>query len=172
MLPRFTSRSSGTSARHTREWACTAPCRRSESREPNAARPRPPFAIPATRLGVLACVLRFETGLYQCWKFSRGRDGESKARAMRRMRGCPEAPGMGLDDRSADRQPDAHAVGLRREEGVEDAIGSRRIQSHARVFDRNEYAGLFGGFRGYRQYSRAVRDCRSEEHTSELQSPC
>jgi len=38
---------------------------------------------------------------------------------------------MGLDDRPADRQPDAHAVGLRREEGVEDAIGSGRIQPHA-----------------------------------------
>jgi hypothetical protein len=30
---------------------------------------------------------------------------------------------MDLDDRSADREPNAHAVGFGREEGLEDAIG-------------------------------------------------
>ena len=52
---------------------------------------------------------------------------ELKDGAVRRVRRRPETPAMDLDDRSADREPNAHAVGFGREEGLEDAIGGRRI---------------------------------------------
>ena len=65
---------------------------------------------------------------------------------------------MRLDDRSADGEPHAHAVGFRREEGLEDAISGRRIHSRTRILDRNKHAARFGTFRRYRQYLRAIHD--------------
>src|SRR5258708_765617 len=43
---------------------------------------------------------------------------------------------MGVDDRPADRQPHAHAVGLHREEGVEEAVHDFRSEVRTRILDR------------------------------------
>jgi hypothetical protein len=59
---------------------------------------------------------------------------------------------MRLDDRSADGEPHTHAVRFRREQGLEDAIGYRRIYARARILDRNEHAARLDAFRRYRQY--------------------
>jgi hypothetical protein len=46
---------------------------------------------------------------------------------------------MLLDDRPADRQPHAHAVRLRREEGVEQPVDIFWLDSDAGILDRNEH---------------------------------
>jgi FixJ family two-component response regulator len=60
---------------------------------------------------------------------------ESEHRAARHAGRDPKAAAMGIDDASADRQAHAHTVGLRREEGIEDAIGGRGIESRAGILD-------------------------------------
>jgi hypothetical protein len=65
---------------------------------------------------------------------------------------------MGMNDRSADRKSHTHAIGLRREEGIENPIGYRRIDSYPRIFDRHQQPVWFGGFRGYGKHLLAVRD--------------
>src|SRR5216684_7945808 len=53
------------------------------------------------------------------WRYLR--HSESEDSAARHARRRPELPAMRRDDRSADRQPHAHALGLGREKGFEDA---------------------------------------------------
>jgi hypothetical protein len=43
-----------------------------------------------------------------------------------------------INDRAADRQAHPHSAGLRREEGIEDVLGDRRIQPRPGVFHRNQ----------------------------------
>ena len=57
---------------------------------------------------------------------------------------------MSPDDRLADPEPHAHAIRLRREEGVENAIGRSRVEARASVFDGDEHARRFDGLRCYR----------------------
>ena len=64
---------------------------------------------------------------------------------------------MSPDDRLADPEPHAHAIRLRREEGVENAIGRSRVEARASVFDGDEHARRFDGLRCYCQRLRAVR---------------
>ena len=40
---------------------------------------------------------------------------------------------MSLDDRAADRQPDTHAAGLRRVEGIKELVHALMINAHARI---------------------------------------
>jgi hypothetical protein len=63
---------------------------------------------------------------------------------------------MLLDNRPADRQPHAHAIRLRREEGVEQAADMFRLDSGAAILHRDEY--LIGPFlaRSYPQLAMAV----------------
>src|SRR5258708_33964694 len=65
---------------------------------------------------------------------------------------------MGADDRPADRESHAHALGLRREEGVEDPIGYRRIKPRSAILDRDPQPAWFHGFPGYCPSLRAVPD--------------
>ena len=51
-----------------------------------------------------------------------GRDRELKSRAVGMVRPSPQPAAVRFDDRAADRQPHAHAVGFGGEEGVEQLI--------------------------------------------------
>src|SRR6478672_13447331 len=50
---------------------------------------------------------------------SGGRDRELKESTLRFARDCPQPSAVGFDDRAADRQAYAHALGLGRVEGLE-----------------------------------------------------
>ena len=101
--------------------------------------------------------LRRGCRLLRCWRLpSVGWQSELKDGAVRRVRRRPETPAMRLDDRSADGDPHTHTVRFRREQGLEDAIGCRRIYARARILDRNKHAARFDAFRRYRQYLRAI----------------
>src|SRR6266436_2967197 len=67
----------------------------------------------------------------------------------------PYAAVMLLDNRPADRQPDAHAFRLRREEGVEQPVDIFRLDADAGILDRNEH--LIGPVlaRSYQQFVTA-----------------
>src|SRR5882724_9659711 len=52
----------------------------------------------------------------------------------------PQPPAMGFDNRAADREAHAHAVGLRRVEGVENVFESLRRQSRTRISHPYEHA--------------------------------
>src|SRR6266852_248756 len=47
---------------------------------------------------------------------------------------------MGVDDRPADRQPHAHAIGLGGVEGVEQAVHGLRGEPRTRILDRNQHS--------------------------------
>ena len=66
---------------------------------------------------------------------------------------------MPLDNRPADRQPHAHAIRLRREEGVEQPANVFRLDSGAGIFHRNKY--LIGPVlaRSYPQFAMAFCHC-------------
>src|SRR3981081_680127 len=59
----------------------------------------------------------------------RARQGELKYGAARFIRLCPQPAPMGIDDRSADRQPHPHAAGLRGVESLENALDVVRINA-------------------------------------------
>jgi len=46
---------------------------------------------------------------------------------------------MSLDNRTADRQAHAHAIRLRREEGIEQLTGVRRVDANTAIPDLNQY---------------------------------
>src|SRR5882757_10051324 len=54
--------------------------------------------------------------------------------------GCPQPPTMGLDDRAADREAHAHAVGLRRVEGFKETRQALRAQPVADIPHRDAHA--------------------------------
>ena len=56
---------------------------------------------------------------------------EGGTRAVVRL--CPEATVVSLDDGAADKQPDAHAVALRRVEGIEQAIRALAVEARASI---------------------------------------
>src|SRR3954468_11723690 len=64
-------------------------------------------------------------------KIGGDRKRESGTRTIVRLR--PQAAVMLLDDRAADRQPDAHAVALRRVKGVKQSVHALAIDAHAGV---------------------------------------
>ena len=63
---------------------------------------------------------------------------------------------MLLDNRPADRQPEAHAFRLRCEEGVEQLADRFRLDPDAGILDRNEYLVGPVHSRSYLQYATAV----------------
>ena len=65
---------------------------------------------------------------------------------------------MGVDDRPTDRQPHAHAAGLRREEGVEEAVHCFRSEPRTRILDRNEQIAGPVDLRSYPQHPRLAHD--------------
>ena len=56
-------------------------------------------------------------------------------RAMGRISGHPHSSAMRFDDRVADRQAHPHTAGLRRVEGLEDAVEFVRSQSRPGILD-------------------------------------
>jgi len=77
---------------------------------------------------------------------------------LRRVGPRRQSPAMGLDDRSADRDAHAHAVGLGGEGGLEDAIGRGGIQPRAAIRDRHAYLARSDGLLRYRQHLRLAPD--------------
>src|SRR5260370_28734447 len=65
---------------------------------------------------------------------------------------------MSLDDRAADRQPYAHAFGFGGEEGVEDAVHVRWIESRTDIRDRDQHVARLLELRNNPQYPRPVHD--------------
>jgi len=63
-----------------------------------------------------------------------------KYRATGSVRGKPQPTFVGLDDRTADRQPHPHAIGFGREERVEYPIDILRTDSCTGVRNRDHYA--------------------------------
>ena len=90
-------------------------------------------------------------------RFSIHRQCELKRAAGTEIASGPYAAAMLLDDRPADRQPHAHAIGLRRKEGVEQPADMFRRDSGAGILHRNEY--LIGPVlaRAYQQFATGPR---------------
>ena len=65
---------------------------------------------------------------------------------------------MRFDDRTADRQPHPQTAGLRRVEGREEVLKTRRSQSRPRILHRDQHAVRFGLSGGDEQLSRPFRD--------------
>jgi len=65
---------------------------------------------------------------------------------------------MGLDDRAAYRQPHAHALSLRRIEGVEEAVGTLPLQSRARILHGDQHAVSEAAKRGFEVF-RGAGNC-------------
>src|SRR5215470_5265817 len=55
---------------------------------------------------------------------------------------CPQAPSMGPDDRSADRQPHAQSVRLRRVQGLEELIDLHLLEPHPCVLHGDQHTGV------------------------------
>src|SRR5438105_5172213 len=68
------------------------------------------------------------------------RQGELKDGAPRFIRARPHPSPVGLDHRPADSEAHAHALGLRRVEGLEYALDIRRVQAGAGIANRDAYA--------------------------------
>src|SRR6266478_532933 len=70
--------------------------------------------------------------------------------------GRPQPPTVGFDNRAADREAHAHAVGLRRVEGVENVLESLRRQSRTRISHPYEHAARVSLPAADEQLSRPV----------------
>src|SRR5947208_5012692 len=68
------------------------------------------------------------------------RHDEVKRRAPAVVRGGPQPPAVGGDDRSADGEPHAHALGLGRIEGLEELVEGLRGETDAGIPDRHAHA--------------------------------
>src|SRR4029077_5794393 len=67
-------------------------------------------------------------------------DRKLKERTPRLPPGRPQPPAMGFDNRAADREAHAHAVGLRRVEGFKETRQALRAQPMAGIPHRDAYA--------------------------------
>ena len=65
---------------------------------------------------------------------------------------------MSLDDRAADRQSHAHSFRFGSEEGVEDAVHVRWIESRTDIHDRDQHIARLLELRTNSQYPRPVHD--------------
>src|SRR5258708_6700403 len=65
---------------------------------------------------------------------------------------------MRFDDRTADRQPHPQTAGLRRVEGGEEVLETRRVQAWPRILHRDQHAIRIGLTGGDEQLSRPFRD--------------
>jgi hypothetical protein len=65
---------------------------------------------------------------------------------------------MGIDDRPADRESHAHALGLGGEQRIENAIGGSGIEADAGILDGNERFAVFGRLQRNPQIASAVGD--------------
>src|ERR1700726_2701716 len=84
------------------------------------------------------------------------RQGELKRGTVGYVCRGPQPSTMCFDDRSADRQPHAHAIRLRREEGVEQPADMFRLDSDTGILHRDQY--LIGPVlaRSYAQFATTV----------------
>ena len=71
-----------------------------------------------------------------------GGDRKLKERTPRLAPGRPQPPIMGFDNRAADREAHAHAVGLRRVEGFKEPREALRAQPRAGIPHRDAHATL------------------------------
>src|ERR1700761_5641531 len=83
---------------------------------------------------------------------------EVKNGAPGQVGGHPQPAPMSFDDRTADRQPQSQPAGLRRMEGLEEALDSRRRQPRTGILHCDHYAIWFGLDGGDEQLSRPFRD--------------
>ena len=79
---------------------------------------------------------------------------EGGARAIVRL--CPEAAVMSLDDGAADGEPDAHAVALRRVEGVEQLVHALAVEAHAGIPHAQAHTIAVVPFGSDQQLPRAI----------------
>src|SRR6516164_5192100 len=78
---------------------------------------------------------------FDCSDMNRQR--EPKDRASGRIGHRPEPSSVSFDNRTADRQPHAHALWLGRIEGVEKTVKTFWIDTWARISHRNHYMRTF-----------------------------
>src|SRR5436190_13262946 len=69
-----------------------------------------------------------------------GGDRKLKESALRLASRRPQPPAMGFDNRAADREAHAHAVGLRRVEGFKETRQALRTQPMAGIAHRDAHA--------------------------------
>src|SRR5262245_64997830 len=91
-------------------------------------------------------------GLLSCFFPDRHREAEDSAVGVIRL--CPQPPAVGIDDRAANRQPQAQAAALCRVERVEDSLGKGLRQSRPRIAYRYEHAVRSGLVRADQQLAR------------------
>jgi hypothetical protein len=102
-----------------------------------------------------------------CVAFSRVRsDDESKNTSVWEIWRGPQPTAVCIDDRTAYRQSQAHAFALRREQGIEDAVDVRWIESCAGVLYRNQQS--WPPNRG--QVAKVDRDLRRMIHDDDAQT--
>ena len=63
---------------------------------------------------------------------------------------------MSLNDRAADRQPDAHAAALRRIEGIKDLVHALTVKAHAGILDGHSHAFTVFPLGSDQQLARAI----------------
>src|SRR4029077_8490458 len=88
------------------------------------------------------------------------RKDETNSRSKLRVRGRPEPTAKCFDDAAANRETHAHAVRLRREEGIEDPSSMGRIDARPHINNSNLDLCPVRTARGDRQSSRTVIDVR------------
>ena len=86
------------------------------------------------------------------------RQDDVKDRSVRRARRRPHASAVGFDDRAANGQSYAHAIGLRRKLRVEDKLHVARIDSRSGIFHCYPYSSRITKARFDHQQPFTVRD--------------
>src|ERR1700730_1549349 len=97
------------------------------------------------------------TALSSCSTQLTGGQNDLKDRSVRIARRRADAAIVSFDDRPANSQTYAHALGLRRVERLKNAVDPFRIDTRPRVFHRDHYAIRFARFRFHPQNAWALR---------------
>src|ERR1700736_2487673 len=93
------------------------------------------------------------------WAASRDhRQGEAEDGAKGRPGFYPQAAVMGFNDRVADRQPHSHTLGLRRAEGIADALPVCGVKTNTRIRHADDDVVSIVELRPDHQDTRTIRD--------------
>src|SRR6267143_111938 len=82
-----------------------------------------------------------------CVRRDRGRQGELKSCAARRIVGSPQAAAVRFNNGAADPQSHARAVSLGGKERIEDLVCLLRWNPHARIADRDQHLTILTALR-------------------------
>src|SRR5256885_12060614 len=102
-------------------------------------------------------------------------NGKSKRGARPVVRFSPQTTTVLYDDGTADGQPDAHATALSGVEGLEELVHDVGLQADSHILHGQTHPIAVVTCSSDQELPPTIvyaGHCRSEEHTSELQSPC